>query len=70
MCFPMKLCVFVFMEYTFLISCVFSNPYDMRLINFARCKHLYVKCKLRNDDNDDDFILSLPSEKMANVKRN
>lgn len=56
-------CICLYGIHIFLISCVFSNHCNMRLINYARCKHLYKKCKLRNDDNDDHFILSLPSEK-------
>lgn len=56
-------CICLYGIHIFLISCVFSNHCNMRLINYARCKHLYKKCKLRNDDNDNH-------RKMANVKRN
>lgn len=61
-------CICFYGIYIFLILCVFSNFYDMCLINFVWCKYFYVKCKFCNDDNDDDFILFLLFEKMVNVK--
>lgn len=68
--FLMTLCVFVFMEYAyFLIPRFFSNHYDIRLMIYARCKHLYVTCKLRNDDNDDVVILSCSPGKWTTLNK-